>query len=224
MDWEELLELTTPRVIITILLFSYCIFTLPMITMHSASCQQEGIDCIFTEYRVSIYYCLKIGFYEEFHSFSLYSVRECKKMDFLWLFLIIPLVYFISLPVHDYFYRSVYAFKLGSKNEVITCGLLIATAVPALIFGIMEAGSPDVPLLAYILYPFSLFYLCALMIYLGDIIIPGIMIAILAVIIHTVVNFSKKWEISHVKLYVIWVLYLVVTFLGIILMYVFPSP
>ncbi|MBU7027179.1 MAG: hypothetical protein HXS48_09565 [Theionarchaea archaeon] len=222
MDWEELLELTIPRVIITILLLTYCIVTIPVISMHSVSCTQEGIDCTSTDYRVSIYYCLNITFHEEFHSFSMYSVRDCNKMDLFWLFIIIPLLYFISLPVHDQFMISIYVWKSGSNHEGLTFGLLTVTAVPALIFGIMEAGSPDVPLIAYTIYPFSLFYLCALMIYSGDIIIPGIMIAILAVITRTVMNLSKKWEIPHVNFYVIWVLYLVVTFLGIILMYISP--
>ena len=224
MDWEEVLELTITRVIITILLLMYCIVTIPVISMHSVSCTQEGIDCASADYRVSLYYCLNINFHEEFHSFSMYSVRDCNKVDLFWLFIIIPLLYFISLPVHDQFMISMYAWKSGSKQEGLTFGLLTATTIPGFLFGIMEAGSPELPLVAYTVYPLALFYLCALMVYSGEIIVPLIMMAALAGTIYVSVSLSRKWVIPHVNLYVAWALYLLVTLLGALLMYAGPSP
>lgn len=224
MDWRELLEPTIPRFIITILLVGYIIFTIPLITMYDTSCREEGIDCTSTQYRVSMYYCLKVRFHEEFHSSYMYSVRDCNKTDFLQLFLIVPLLYVMSLPVCDQFSKSMYAWRVGSKNEAVTLGLLVATGIPGLLFGILEAGLPENPVTAYTVYPFGLLYICVLMVYSGEIIIPGVIITILAVIAYKTVDLFKKWNIYHAHLYAMWVLYLAVTLLGIGYIYVGPLP
>lgn len=185
--------------------------------VHAVSCKQEGVDCSSADYRVSVYYCLKIGFHEEFHTMYLYSVCDCNTRDVLWLFLVVPLLYFASLPVHTKLTDTVYAWQSGSMHELVTFSLVVVTLLPVLFFSILEAGSPESPLVAYIIFPLWLFYLCALMLYSGEILIPVIVVIILGGTAYGLVTLFKKWEITHVRPYVIWVLYLVAVFLGALL-------
>lgn len=217
MDWEELLEPTLPRLIILVLLFSYCMVTLPVVTMHGESCREKGVDCTYQDYNVSVYYCLTIGFYEEFHTMSLYSLRVCSKSSLLWLFLIIPLLYIISLPVYEQVEKSVYAWKYGSMHEVFTFALVVVTLIPAFIFGIMEAGSPQLSVTAYMVYPVGLLYGCAHMVVSGDILLPIVTILVLAVVVYQLNNLFKKKRIHLI--HAVWVFYLVVTLLGALVMY-----
>ena len=219
MDWRELLELTTPRIIITVLLLCYVIFTIPVITIHSTYCKQEGVDCSSSIHRVPIYYCLNIGFHWEFQTLSMYSARHCNKTDLLWLFLIIPLLYFISLFVHTKLVESVEAWRYDSKIQLLTCGLLITTLLPGMLFGILETGLGDSLIIAYTVFPFGFFILCAEMIWYGDIVTPAAMIGILLLIGYSSHILFKKWEITHAVLYVMWVVYLVAAFFGVLLIY-----
>jgi hypothetical protein len=217
MDWEELLELTYPRLIILVLLFSYCMVTVPVVTMHHESCREKGVNCTYQDYNVSVYYCLTIQFYEEFHTMSLYSLRVCSKSDLLWLFLIIPLLYIISLPVYEQIEKSVYAWNYGSTHEGITFSLGIATLIPAFMFGIINAGSPQLPVTAYVVYPVGLFYACAHMLVSGKALSSLIILCILAVVVYQVHALFKKKKIDAI--HAIWICYLVITFFGAFVMH-----
>jgi hypothetical protein len=217
MDWRESLEPTIPRLVITVLLFSYCIFTIPVVNMHSTLCKEEGVDCSYMNYRVSVYYSLTIGFHEEFFTPSLYAVRDCNKNDVFWLFLFIPFLYVISQPVYGQIMMSVEAWRYGSRKELITWGLLILTLLPGLFFGVMEAGSPDLFLYGYIFFPLGLFYACVHMLSSGEMVIPVFVGIFLAVIVFGANRFFREEDMDYPRVYTFWVFYVVTSLLGVVL-------
>lgn len=222
MDWREICEPTKPRLILTTLLLIYTIFTLPVITMHATLCTEEGTDCFSAVYSVSIYYCLKIGFHEEFHSPSLYATRDCDKTDLVWLPLILITLYLMSYPLHTIYISNADSWKYGSKRGLLTFVSLIGTLLPALIFSILEAGSADL-LKAYTTYPLGLFFVNAYLMNEGNFIIPVMTILVLFTITVILMNLFRKWEITPLLFYIIWMLYLVVAVLGGILLHLGPS-
>lgn len=213
-DWTDYLEPTKLTVVLTVLLFCYWFFVIPFVSVHSVSCRQEGVDCSSADYYETLYYCLKIQFHEEFETMYMYSVRDCTPGDILWLILIVPLLYVASLPVYTWLIDSMYARESGSLRELLTWSLCAVTLMPALIFSIIEAGSPESPLVAYIVFPFWLLYKCAFMVYYGDVVAPAVVFIILAAAKYGFSRLFREWEIPHSNLYVIWVLYLVLILLG----------
>jgi hypothetical protein len=219
MDFRESLEPSIPRVTVTILLLIYCILTIPLISMQYTVCQEEGIDCFSTSYRVPGYYCLKKGFHYEFDSLLMYSVHDCNKQDFLWFLFIIPVIYYISLPICTHFFESIDSWRYGSKNHLLTFVLVTASFVPGLIFSMVEAGPPGTPVDAYVVYPLGVFYVCARLLSSGRIIIPLVVAGIVALTVYGTQFLLREWEVTHQRLYIIWMLYLVFLFMGAVLIH-----
>ncbi|MBU7016401.1 MAG: hypothetical protein HXS44_02745 [Theionarchaea archaeon] len=218
MDWRESLEPTIPRLAITVLLVSYCIFTIPVVNMHSTLCKEEGVDCSLTDYRVSVYYCLKINFRQEFYTPSMYAVRDCDRKDLLWLFFLVPFLYLISAPLYEQIMMSVEAWRYGSRKELITWSLLILTLLPGFFFGVFESGSPDPFLYGYLFYPLGLLYTCVNMLSSGEMVFPVFAAIFLAVTVFGASRFFREEDMDYPRVYTFWVFYVVTAFLGVLVM------
>lgn len=221
MDWRELLNPTIPRIIITVLLLSYCVFTIPVITVHSTYCDEHRVNCSTTEHGVSLYYCLTIDFHEELGKDWLvsYLVRDCNKLDVLWFFVIAPFIYCISLFVHKKLRKSIDLWGCGSKDGLLALVLLTVTLFPGLGYSVVEAGMGGILIDPYVTFPFGFFYMCALLLRSGRIFTPIITGVGLAVITYGARKLFKKWGILHGRAYTVWVLYLILILLGYVLVF-----
>lgn len=219
MDWRELLNPTIPRIIITVLLLSYCVFTLPVITVHSTYCDETRVNCTTIDYGVSLYYCLTIDFHEEHSQDWLikslsYFIDDCNKLDVLWFLVIAPFIYCISFFIHKKLRKSIDLWRYGSKDGLLAFILFTITLFPGLGYSIVDAGMRDIFVEPYVLNPFAFFYVCALLLQSGRIftlIITGVG---LAVSTYGLRKLFTKWGTLHGRAYTVWVLYLILILLG----------
>ncbi|MBU7032811.1 MAG: hypothetical protein HXS53_09790 [Theionarchaea archaeon] len=217
MELRDLLELSVPRLIITSLLFIYCLVTLPFLSINQTICQQEGIDCTSEVHHVPLYYCIIIGFEKEYHTPYLYSLEVCNKKGIAWFLIIIPLLYGLSYFIHERWEVSIDAWRFGSKSDLITLLVLIFTIIPPLIFGIVNHHPAIGPLTAYTYSPIAFIYAAIHSLISGRVLFPLIILGGLILLFCGIFFSLKKWEIPHPAIYTSWIIYLTICIIGLVI-------
>jgi len=216
MEWRQFFGPKASVIVITLLLVAWAFCALPVMVMHHNICVEGIYDSPSHTWRTTVLECLKIGFHKEAahvtsHKTVLHTIYDCKRIDLLWFFLIIPLLYLLSFPFKTQLDKTINAYRRGAKPEFLPSFLVLATILPGMLLAL---GGIALALFNYFLIPLILFIFWSRYNSLG---ISIAVVAVLTVIAFVITKLLKKWEIPHSWAYTIWILYLVMFLSGSIL-------
>ena len=234
------LEFSPSRVAIILLLILFFIFAVPLVRERNILCiegtdgisgvirtiwtnppmkrnPEYGENCYSRDSRITILSSLKKGFYHKYsHTDSETDEKRTHttfvmKQDFLWLFLVIPLAYFVSAPIKG---ATIDTWRSGSRVGLLNLVLVGATLLP----GFIASGfDPNVlmwsPAIVYAFPPLLLLFSFASPTFLDLIILVILLIsAVMVVRVLPKVLVTRK---SIIYGYTLWIVYLVAVYLGI---------
>ena len=233
------LEFSPSRVAIILLLILFFIFAVPLVRERNILCIEgtDGIsgvirtiwtnppmkrnfeygeNCYSRDSRITILSSLKKGFYHKYsHTDSETGEKQTyttfvMKQDFLWLFLVIPLVYFVSAPIKG---ATIDTWRSSSRVGLLNLVLVGATLLP----GFIASGfDPNVlmwsPAIVYAFPPLLLFS------FVSPTFLDLIILVILLISAAVVVRGLPKVLVTRKSIiygYTLWIVYLVAVYLGI---------
>ena len=230
MDWPTLVKPSTSRIVITVLLLMWVISAFPLVRERHILCyggekedsilriytnppmkrtDEYGENCYYRDIRITVFTWLRNNseYQTEYKDEEWMRTTRIMNSDILWFLLVLPLTYVVSLPLKRIFNEA----RNGSREQVLTLLLITATLIPSIVINVCQ---PRALFSLVSVYAFPVFLLVVLPLSRtwGDVVILVILVLALGLVVFAL----KKFRIRNSIWYVLWVLYVITIYMGVV--------